>query len=83
MSGQSKRFERPTALGAMLENFFCPDCGSTVYFRGAKNAGVTGIPIGAFVDPHSMAPIRSVWERSRHAWVSVPTATQNFDQGRP
>ena len=83
VSGQSKRFERPTALVATLENFYCPDCGSTVYFRGSKNAGVTGIPIGAFVDSHAMVPIRSVWEQSRHSWVSVPTATQNFEQGRP
>ncbi|VXC88085.1 GFA family protein [Sphingomonas sp. AX6] len=64
VSGQSKRFERPTALGATLENFFCPDCGSTVYFRGSKNAGVTGIPIGAFVDPNAMVPIRSVGAES-------------------
>lgn len=83
VSGLSRRFERPTALGATLENFFCPDCGSTVYFRGSKNAGVTGVPIGAFVDHHAMSPIRSVWEQSRHAWVTISTATQTFEQGRP
>lgn len=82
-TGISKRFERPTALGATLENFFCPECGSTVFFRGSKNPGVTGVPIGAYVEPHTMAPIRSVWEQSRHRWVTIPTAQQAFDMGRP
>lgn len=83
VSGEAVRFERPTDLGATLENFFCAGCGSTVYFRGSKNAGITGVPIGAFVDPHGMAPIRSVWEQSRHPWVTVPTAMQRFERGRP
>jgi hypothetical protein len=37
----------------------------------------------AFVGEHGMVPIRSVWERSRHAWLTVPTAIEHFDRGRP
>jgi hypothetical protein len=82
VEGASKRYVRKTALGGDFENFFCPECGSTVYFKGSKNVGVTGVAIGAIVDAHAMAPIRSVWEQSMHAWVSIPTAAQHLPQGR-
>lgn len=82
VSGTSKRYDRPTALGGVFENHFCPDCGTTLYFRGGKNPDVTGVAIGCFVDSHEMAPARSVWEEGRHAWVSIPTALQHFEQGR-
>lgn len=50
--------------------------------RGTKNPDVTGVPIGLFDEPHSMQPIRSVWEESRHAWVQIPTALQHFARAR-
>ncbi len=81
--GVSKRYVRKTALGGDFESFFCPNCGSTVFFRGSKNVGVTGVAIGAISDDHAMAPIRSVWEQSRHHWVTMPTALERFPQGRP
>ena len=82
VTGVSVRYDRATDLGGAFENHFCPDCGATVFFRGSKNAGVTGVAIGAFVDHHEMAPVRSVWEQSKHPWVSIPTALQHFDRGR-
>jgi hypothetical protein len=82
VEGVSKRHVRKTALGGDFENFFCPDCGSTVFFRGSKNVGLTGVAIGAISDDHTMAPIRSVWEQSMHRWVTIPTAVEHFPQGR-
>lgn len=83
VEGVAKRFDRDTALGGRFETFFCPECGSSVYFRGSKNPGVTGVAIGAIVDGHEMTPVRSVWEQSRHCWVAVPDAVERFDRGRP
>ena len=80
--GKATRFDRTTDLDGMFENYFCPSCGSTVYFRGSKNPDVTGIAIGAIVDPHDMVPVRSVWEQSRHSWVTITTALQHFEKGR-
>lgn len=80
--GTATRYDRKTDLDGIFENYFCPTCGSTVYFRGTKNPDVTGIAIGAIVEPHEMIPIRSVWEKSRHSWVSISPALQHFDQGR-
>jgi len=82
VEGDTKRYVRKTALGGDFENFFCPSCGSTVLFRGSKNAGITGVPIGAILDKNKMKPIRSVWERSMHDWVMIPSAMQHFPEGR-
>lgn len=82
VSGATKKFSRPTDLGGNFEQFFCPECGTTVFMRGAKNPDVTGIPIGLFDSEHSMRPIRSVWEEMRHDWVEIPTALQHFPRAR-
>lgn len=82
IAGDFKQFSRPTDLGGTFDQFFCPDCGTTVFMRGTKNPDVTGIPIGLFDDPHRMQPVRSVWEESRHGWVEIPTATQHFSRAR-
>jgi hypothetical protein len=38
--------------------------------------------VGGFADPKFPAPVRSVWEQTRHAWVELPDAVQHFAQGR-
>jgi hypothetical protein len=80
--GSAQRYDRKTDLDGIFENYFCATCGSTLYFRGTKNPDVTGIALGAVVDPHEMVPIRSVWEQSRHPWVSISTAMEHFEKGR-
>ena len=61
--------------------YFCPVCGSTTHWYSDKDAGLVGIAVGAFGEPTFGAPIRSVWEQSKHDWVDV-TANQHFPEGR-
>ncbi len=82
VQGESRKFSRKTDAGGTFDQYFCADCGTTVFMRGTKNPDVTGIPIGLFDDQHSMRPVRSVWEESRHEWVSITTAVQHFPRGR-
>ena len=82
IEGQSKQFTRQTDAGGTFDQFFCPQCGTTVFMRGTKNPDVTGIPIGLFDDEHLMQPIRSVWEDRRHQWVDIPTAAQHYPRAR-
>jgi hypothetical protein len=82
IEGQYKQFTRPTDAGGSFDQFFCPDCGTTVFMRGTKNPDVTGVPIGLFDEPHGMQPVRSVWEEHRHPWVEITTAMQHFPRGR-
>ncbi|SIO03838.1 Uncharacterized conserved protein [Parasphingorhabdus marina DSM 22363] len=83
ITGQSKQYVRETASGGEFRTDFCPQCGSTVLMSGDKNPGLTGIPVGAIADPDFPPPVRSVWEESMHEWVTIETALEHFDQGRP
>jgi hypothetical protein len=38
--------------------------------------------VGAFVDASFPPPVRSVWERSKHHWMTIDVASQHFDKGR-
>lgn len=82
IEGKSKHFARATDAGGTFDQFFCPECGTTVFMKGTKNPDMTGIPIGLFDDMHEMQPVRSVWEESRHSWVDIPTAVQHFQRAR-
>ena len=82
ITGEATRYVRPTATGGTFETFFCPRCGSTVYARAGKYPTSIGIAVGAICDPTYPAPVRSVWEQSRHDWVVIPEPAQHFPQGR-
>ena len=82
-TGAAKKYARKTAAGGEFRTYFCPECGSTVYMDGDKNAGITGIPVGAIADPNFPPPIRSVWEQSMHKWVKIDPAGDHFPKGRP
>lgn len=82
ITGEAKRYERPTATGGVFETYFCPECGSTVYARAAKHPAMIGVAVGALGDPNFQAPVRSVWEESKHRWVSIPGDVEHFPQGR-
>jgi hypothetical protein len=82
VTGESKRFGRSTATGGVFETFFCPECGSTVYAKSGKHPTMIGIAVGAIADPNFPAPVRSVWERSRHHWVTIAGDVEHFPEGR-
>ena len=82
IKGQSREFARPAASGGKFRSCFCPDCGSSVFFKTDKHPDSVGIAVGAFADPEFPAPIRSVWERSMHRWAAITSAAQHFERGR-
>jgi hypothetical protein len=52
---------------------FCPECGSTVFYRAAfLTPDFVAIPVGAFADPSFPPPGVEVYESRRHAWVQMP-----------
>jgi hypothetical protein len=81
ISGAASVYER-TVEGRWLKFHFCPKCGSTVYWQSANHPGRYGIAVGAFADPHFPQPARSVFERSRHGWVSFAGDIPGFTAGR-
>jgi hypothetical protein len=71
VAGLSTVYQREVE-GRWLRFHFCPSCGSTVYWQTANHPGRYGVAVGAFADPHYPRPARSVFERSRHDWLSFP-----------
>ena len=72
LEGLSKTFVHHADSSNRITHHFCPECGSTVYYRNeGKFDGLVAIPLGAFDDPYSFSPQFSVWEKRKHAWVEI------------
>ena len=81
IAGEAKPYKRVSALGNAVETFFCPNCGSTVFLKLAKQPALVGVAVGAIADPGSPAPMWSVWEQSKHHWIDIPGDVKHFLQG--
>lgn len=79
IDGRPSNFVRIGDTGDTISFNFCPDCGSTVYYTLQNQPDVVAIPVGAFADPSFPEPAVSFYESRRHAWVSVPTDAERFD----
>ncbi len=62
------------------ERFFCVRCGTTVYWRSAAFAGLTGVAGGCFVQTPLPEPKVTVSNRGRCAWLTLP---EDWAQARP
>lgn len=71
ISGAPKEYVRAGESGGRVRCYFCPDCGSTVFWKPDKFPALIGVAVGAIADPNFPAPIKSVFERSKHAWVEI------------
>jgi hypothetical protein len=79
--GEASEYTRPTDEGSTFTTGFCPTCGSTLYGRAPNHPSILGVTVGTISDPAFPAPIRSIYERSRHHWVAMPEATAGFVRG--
>jgi hypothetical protein len=77
-NGTATAWKRKGESGNTLTCNFCPACGSTVYFENEAFPEFVAVAIGNFADQDFPAPIISVWEQTRHPWVSLPPDTQRM-----
>lgn len=71
ITGESRIWRRVSDGGGVAEFGFCPECGSTVFYRIDSMPGLVAIPLGAFADPAFPPPAFSVYENRKHAWVEI------------
>jgi hypothetical protein len=82
ITGESLRYQRDSDAGRKLDFRFCPQCGSTVWWETERHPDRIAIALGAFADPRFPAPVRSVYEQTRHRWVSLPDDIRAHIAGR-
>lgn len=70
IEGRATDYVRISDEGEERTFSFCPDCGSTVYYRTEPE--MVAIPIGAFADPTFPQPWISIYETRRHPWLGLP-----------
>ncbi len=80
ISGVATTYTRTAASGGGVHSHFCPTCGSTLYWQADNLPGWIGVAVGAMADPAYPAPVRSVFEQSKHDWVEIAGAA-HFPQG--
>jgi hypothetical protein len=66
--------------GRKLRFHFCPKCASTVFWELDFRPNHVAVAVGAMSDPHFAAPTRSVWEESRHSWITFDHDISRFPQ---
>lgn len=77
--GNSRQYKRIGDSGNEINFFFCPDCGSTLYWELQAAPGFRIVAIGNFMDPKFTSPEFSVYESRCHSWVSVPENIVHYD----
>jgi len=78
LSGASSEYVRVGDEGTRVEFHFCPNCGSTVYWKLAGLEGYLAIAVGAFADPNFPEPRVSVYESRKHGWVMAPVDAEHI-----
>jgi hypothetical protein len=71
VSGTPKEYVRVGDSSGKIRCYFCPDCGSTVFWKPDKFPAMIGVAVGTIADPHFPAPVKSVFERSKHPWLEI------------
>jgi len=77
ISGAAKAFHRVADSGGAVRTYFCPECGSTVYWQAENLPSMIGVAVGALEEPPHAAPTKSIFERSKHGWVHIEGAAEH------
>jgi hypothetical protein len=66
--------------GRKVRCYFCPTCGSTIYWKSDVLSSMIGVAVGALADPDFPAPVISIFEQSKHHWVQFDATVEHFQQ---
>jgi hypothetical protein len=60
---------RTDSTADLVTSYFCPECGSTVYYYRKSDPSRTGVKVGTFADPTFPPPMGSGFEEYAHPWT--------------
>ncbi len=81
LEGDRKVFEREAQEGRKLRFYFCPHCGTSLYWEGDFRSEWCVVAVGAFADPNFPQATASIYEESKHAWVQLPDGIKRLQRG--
>ena len=79
VEGATREYVRIGAEGRSATFFFCPQCGSTVFYRRDAESGQVAVALGAFADPGFPPPTTSVFGERQHPWVRLADGIAQYD----
>jgi len=79
ISGRATTYRYVADSGTKLTSYFCPTCGSTVYWDSETMPEFVGVAVGAFADPAFPPPTVSVYDERKHAWVILPNSIEQHE----
>src|SRR5690242_7226584 len=82
VSGPSQGYVRDGQQGRKFRGYFCPTCGTTVYWNLDMRPDFYGVAAGLFEDISVPSPRWSVYEQTKCDWVVLPNDLEHFQQGR-
>jgi hypothetical protein len=77
---QGESYQRGSFQGRSVDNYFCPICGSTIYWFGEFDPELIGISVGNFADPTFPRPEAAIWCENKHSWVKFPDDWELYSQ---
>lgn len=82
-SGKLSQFSLKVESGNTNTTHFCPQCGSTVFFKAELFPGMTGVSAGCFNDPELPEPSFNTWTKSKYKWVTLPEHWHAMEKQMP
>jgi hypothetical protein len=76
LAGKATKYTRTGDSGGKIDFYFCPSCGSTVYWVMQEQPDIVAVTVGSFADPAFPPPKFSVYESRRHPWSILAEGMQ-------
>jgi hypothetical protein len=77
-AGRAQDYSRPSDSGFDVTFCFCPDCGSTIYWKPSRMPNLVAVAVGAFADPAFPKPTQAVYAEHQHHWVDFGDSLLKF-----
>jgi hypothetical protein len=79
ISGAATEFIHVGENGRNVRLYFCPTCGSAVYWKPDALPSMIGVAVGALADPDFPAPVISIFEQASAIRDYSPELTRKSD----
>lgn len=79
VSGDYATYRRTADSGRVVTFRFCPECGTTVMWKGDAMPDGVAVAGGTFDETDWIRPARHVWTSQAQAWYAFPDETEKLE----